>query len=235
MRPIVAFFDVDGTLTRGHVWRGIMAYFQHHGLRRWTHRLFWAYHFPLFLLYKARVLPQHIARGQWAQHLAWYVRGYSEQRANEVWDWVVNVYLADQWRPVSLERLRWHQEQGHQVVLVSSGPRPLMSRIARHLGVQHVVATPFEVRNGRYTGRARAPVIGPEKPRRAWAYVRAQGWDARPRDAWAYGDAISDLPLLESVGHPVAVAPDAELANVAHSRNWPVLMDKVSSTSPEQK
>jgi fatty acyl-CoA reductase len=39
----------------------------------------------------------------------------------------------------------------------------------------------------------------------------------------AYGDAISDLPMLEVVGHPHAVNPDFRLAREARRRHWPVV------------
>ncbi|NPA26159.1 MAG: HAD-IB family hydrolase [Chloroflexi bacterium] len=221
----VAFFDVDGTLTRVHVWQGFMAYFQRHKARLWTHRGFWAYHFPLFLLHKIKLLPQTFVRGQWAAHLAWYVRGMSVEEAEPIWRWVVEAYLAKHWREIGLQRVQWHKGLGHPVVLVSSGPKPLVVHIARALGVRHVIATEFQVREGRYTGRAFRPVIGERKAQRAWAYVRARGWRTEPRDAWAYGDSISDLPLLESVHHPVVIEPDPELARVAQARGWPILRD----------
>ena len=42
--------------------------------------------------------------------------------------------------------------------------------------------------------------------------------------SWAYSDSVSDLPMLELVGHPVAVNPDAELARIARERNWQVMV-----------
>ncbi len=45
----------------------------------------------------------------------------------------------------------------------------------------------------------------------------------RPRASWAYTDSASDLPMLETVGHPVAVNPDAPLAEIARREGWDVL------------
>ncbi len=224
--PTVAFFDVDGTLTTTNLWKAYMAYFQRHGHRQWTHRLFMAVHLPQYFLYKRGLLKEETFRGRWAAHLAWYVRGYTLEEAEPIWEWAVATYLRSHWRAASVARLREHLNRGDTVVLVSAAPLPLIQRVARHLGTPHAVATPLEVKDGRYTGRAVPPVcIGRHKPERAFAYLRKQGIPVNPKDAWAYADAISDLPLLEAVGHPVAVTPTPELAALARERGWEILTE----------
>jgi phosphoserine phosphatase len=39
-------------------------------------------------------------------------------------------------------------------------------------------------------------------------------------DCWAFGDDVSDVPMLSAVGHPVAVIGDHALDSVARSREW---------------
>ncbi len=220
----VAFFDVDGTLTRVHLWKAIMAYFKTHRLRSWTHRAFWAWHMLQYPFYKLGWLSETAFRRQWAAHLAWYVRGFTQEQAQEVWDWVVGVFLPPHWRSETRQRLEEHLARGDVVVLVSAAPLPLIRHIARHLGTEHAVATAFETRDGRYTGRVVPPVcIGPEKPRMAFRYLQEQGIPFHPQDAWAYADALSDLELLAAVGHPVVVGQDPALRRIARERGWEVL------------
>ncbi len=221
--PTVAFFDVDGTLTTTNLWKAYMAYFQVHGLRRWTHRAFMAVHLPQYFLHKLGLMQEEPFRRRWAAHLAWYVRGLTLEEAEPIWTWAVETYLKPYWRQESVARLQEHLERGDTVVLVSAAPLPLIRRVARHLGTPHAVATAFEVRKGRYTGRAVPPVcIGREKPRRAFAYLREQGIPFDPKQAWAYADAISDLALLEAVGHPVVVAPQPPMEALARERGWEI-------------
>lgn len=224
MSTPVAFFDVDGTLTTVHLWQAYMAYFRRHGLRQWTHRAFWAWHMLQYPFYRLGWLSETRFRRSWAAHLAWYVRDMPLDHAEAIWDWVVEVYLPPYWRAETRRRLEEHLAQGHQVVLVSAAPLPLIQRVARHLGVPHAVATAFEHRKGRYTGRVVPPVcIGPEKPRLAFRYLQERGIPFHPQEAWAYADALSDLELLTSVGHPVVVGEDPQLRHLAQTRSWEVL------------
>lgn len=217
------FFDVDGTLTDTRVWEGLMAYFKFHGLRRWTHRVFWAYHMPYYLLLKARLISQGSFRRPWAAHLAWYLRGYTPQEAEEVWDWVVEEYLSRHWRFDARRLLDDHRAAEDLVMLVSAGPQPLLDRIAREVGAGHVVATGFALRHGRYTGHSLEPVcIDENKAALAKAYLAREGIEVNFQSSYAYADAISDLHLLEMVGNPVAVYADEGLTEVAEKRGWRV-------------
>ena len=218
-----AFFDVDGTLTDTRVWEGLMMYFKAHGLRRWTHRAFWAYHMPYYLLLKARLISQGAFRKPWAAHLAWYVRGYTPQEAEAIWDWVVKEFLSNHWRMDARRLLDDHRKGGDPVMLVSAGPQPLLERIAREVGASHVVATEFELREGRYTGHSLEPVcIDENKAALAKAYLDRREIEVDFLASYAYADAISDLHLLDMVGNPVAVYPDEELGRVAKERGWKV-------------
>jgi HAD superfamily hydrolase (TIGR01490 family) len=218
-----AFFDVDGTLTDTRVWEGLMAYFKVHGLRRWTHRAFWAYHIPHYLLLKARLISQGTFRRPWAAHLAWYLRGYTPQEAEKVWDWVVEEFLSRHWRQDTRRLLDDHRAADDLVMLVSAGPQPLLNRIAREVGAGHVIATEFALRHGRYTGHSLEPVcIDENKAALAKAYLAREGIEVDFRGSHAYADAISDLHLLEMVGNPVVVYADEELKGIAEKRGWRV-------------
>ena len=216
-----AFFDVDGTLTDTRVWEGLMGYFKIHGLRRWTHRAFWAYHMPYYMLLKARLISQSAFRRPWAAHLAWYLRGYTPEEANTIWDWVVEEFLTRHWRLDTRHLLDDHRTAGDLVMLVSAGPQPLLECIARQVGAGHIVATEFELRAGRYSGRSLEPVcIDENKAVLAKAYLERRGIEIDFQASYAYADAISDLHLLEMVGNPVAVYPDEELGKVTKARGW---------------
>ncbi|NPA31216.1 MAG: HAD-IB family hydrolase [Chloroflexi bacterium] len=221
----LALFDVDGTLTTEHTWKALMVGFAHHGLKRATHRGFLAVHYPLYMLHKLGLVSQERFRRVWAGDLAWYFRGLTPAALAPVLHTAVD-YLAQHWRAAGVARLQQHLDQGDPVVLVSAAPEPLLRAVGQALGVAHVVGTRPEMRQGRYTGRTVPPVcIGRHKAARARAYAEAQGWPVDWSTAYAYADAISDLDLLEMVGHPVAVAPDPALAAIARERGWEVVTD----------
>ncbi|MEM7309008.1 MAG: HAD-IB family hydrolase, partial [Planctomycetota bacterium] len=119
----------------------------------------------------------------------------------------------------ALEDLR---RRGVEPVLVSGSSREILRPIARRLGVDHVLATRVEVRAGIYTGRILPPqTIGAGKLRAAQAFLERTG--ANAGRCYAFGDHLSDLPLLEAVGHPRVVAGDPRLERQAHRRGWPVV------------
>ena len=106
-------------------------------------------------------------------------------------------------------------------MIVSAAGAEVVEPIGEMLGVDRVVATRMVVEDGRYTGEIEF-----------YAYGREQG-GGDPRagrgsaattsaDCYAYSDSITDLPMLEAVGHPVAVNPDRALRRAALERGWPV-------------
>jgi HAD superfamily hydrolase (TIGR01490 family) len=216
-----AFFDVDGTLTTTRVWQGLMDYFQERGENRFTHLAFWAYHMPIYALRKLKLISEGAFRTPWALHLPWYFRGYSIEQANEIWDWITISYMRSLWRWDVRNRLDEHLAAGDLVVLVSGGPVPLLRRIGEELGVDHVIGTRVEVRQGSYTGRGLPPAcIDHFKASLTQAYLRENGFEVELESSYAYADAVSDLPMLELVGTPVVVYPSEELLEVAHQRGW---------------
>jgi len=219
-----AFFDVDGTLTSERVWRGVIEYFRRRGLRRWTYRLFWGYHMPLFILYKAHLLSQSAFRHPWAAHLAWFLRGYSQEEANPVWDWVVQEYLPPYWRADARELLQQHKQNGDLVVFVSAGPTPLVERIGKELGADLAVGTQPALHDGHYTGGIEGAVcIDAQKATLARQALQQRGLDVDLAASTAYADGATDVALLEMVGHPVAFHPDEQLKPIAEGRGWQII------------
>jgi HAD superfamily hydrolase (TIGR01490 family) len=216
-----AFFDIDGTLTNDRTWKGFLDYFQQHNLRRGTHAVFLALHYPLYFLFRLRIVSATTFRGVWAANMAWYVRGYSIQEAEAVWDWTVTEFLNHHWRADTRAILDDHHRKGDLVILVSSGPQPLIQRAARELGADHAIGTRLATRNGRYTGRSLKPTcIDTYKATLPQDYLEKASLDVDLDESFAYADSITDLPLLEMVGHPTAVYPDAKLGAIAAERGW---------------
>ncbi len=224
MKRKAAFFDVDGTLTSERVWRGVLEYYSRRKLRRWIYRRFWAYHMPLYILYKARLLSQSAFRHPWAAHLMWFLRGDTPQDAAPVWDWVTEEYLKPFWRTDAREILNQHKQSGDLVVLVSGGPTPLVERIAKEFGADMAVGTQPALRDGHYTGGvAGAVCIDAQKATLAQQALQQRGLDVDLAASSAYADGATDVALLEMVGHPVAFHPDEELKPIAQTRGWQML------------
>ena len=231
-----AFFDVDGTLTVARVWRGIMEYFKKRNQRRKTHYAFLATHYPLYFIRRVGLISESNFRRPWAAHLAWYLRGMSALEAQQIWGWVASEFLQKggallrgggvetYWRMDIRALLANHLQAGDAVVLVSSGPQPLIQQIGLELGTEHAIGTYLEMRRGFFTGRSLEPIcIDAYKASMARDYLEEQDLPVDYSRSYTYADSTSDLHLLEMVGHPVAVHPEQELRTIASQRGWRII------------
>ncbi len=113
-----------------------------------------------------------------------------------------------------------HQAAGREVVIVSSSGEEVVGPIGAMLGVDRVVATRMQVQDGRYTGEIAFYAYAEGKADAMRALAGEHGWDLA--DCYAYSDSITDLPMLEAVGHPTAVNPDRALRKAAEQNDWAV-------------
>ncbi|MFG3021330.1 HAD family hydrolase [Streptomyces sp. NPDC048254] len=122
----------------------------------------------------------------------------------------------------AVEAVERHRARGHEVVLVSGSLRPLLEAVARNFGAAQVWCTEQGVTaGGLLTGEVERPMIGQAKAGAVAAVVGERG--VRAEDCWAYGDHVSDLAMLRSVGHPVVVGGSPALAVEAGRAGWAVL------------
>lgn len=118
-----------------------------------------------------------------------------------------------------------HRRRGHVAVIVTATNRFVTGPIAREFGVEHLIATEAEERDGQFTGGPHGvPCFKEGKVTRLmdWLHSRGESWQ-QVGESWFYSDSLNDLPLLAKVSHPVAVDPDPTLLAHAESRGWPVL------------
>jgi len=114
-----------------------------------------------------------------------------------------------------------HRGAGEDVIIVSTSGQEMVGPIGTALGATGVIATRMAVADGCYTGEMEFYAYGEAKASRARELASAHGY--RLADCFAYSDSITDLPLLEVVGHPRTVNPGRALRRIARQRDWPVL------------
>jgi len=115
-----------------------------------------------------------------------------------------------------------HREVGDLTYLCTASPQEIADLVAESLDMTGAMGTQAEVKNGRFTGQ-----LGPagvlHGPAKAVAVAAlAAELDIDLSESYAYSDSINDLPLLELVGHAIAVNPDTDLKRAARLRGWPV-------------
>lgn len=219
--PAAAFFDLDRTLLSGSSTPAITEAMWEAGLasRR-------ALPGQGLLMAGYKLLGESVPLQALARAAALAARGKERDRVRHAAELAAD-RLEREVLPHAHRLIEWHRSEGRAVVLASTSPEDLVRPLAARLGCDDVVATRWATSVDaegveRYTGGIDGGFV--------WAVgklLAVRRWAGRHgvslRASWAYSDSVYDLPLLEAVGHPVAVNPDLRLLGAATVQRWPVL------------
>ena len=129
--------------------------------------------------------------------------------------------LVDEIQPFAKLLIEEHRDEGCLLVLASTSPVAFTRPLAEALGFDGVIGTLWGNDGVTYDGTLDGPFVwGPEKADAVAEWAEAN--DVRLTGSYAYSDSYYDAPLLDLVGHPVAVNPDPRLAATAGIKGWPI-------------
>ena len=208
-----AFFDLDRTLLRRSSALALAGSFRERGLISRTQLAKAAAWQLLFTLRGA----SHEAVRRAAEDGLLVLRGSTPEELRELVAQAMEPILRPLVYAEPLDLVEQHRARGEPVYIVSATLQEVVQAIADDLGFDGALGTICEVKDGKYTGRAVRALHAENKA----VAVRELGFDLD--ESTAYSDSHTDLPLLEAVGHPVAVNPDRALRRIAAERRWPVL------------
>ena len=220
MPEVAAIFDLDRTLLLGASGPVLSAGLRRRGVIGPANRGVARIEGLLFGLFDlvGETLPSMVLSRQGVRA----ARGWRRDEVRAVGEEVADE-LAAAVQPFAREAIEHHRERGHRVVLATTTPYDLIEPLGRRLGLDAVLATRYRAdASGRYDGTIDGEFVwsrGKARVVRVWA--RAAGVELA--DSTAYSDSFFDLPLLRSVGYPVAVNPDPRLLVIARARGWPTL------------
>jgi HAD superfamily hydrolase (TIGR01490 family) len=185
-----------------------------------------ASHSLLIPFWKIGLIPEISMRELWARNMSWAISGMSKQAGDACFVWITENYVLPLIRRNVYDLAMQHVKDGFRVILVSGTPLPLLEIIARRLGINEWVGTPQGMTNGKYNGKIEAPVCqGDGKVTRLKIFLGGAVPDIDWKASFAYADSITDQPLLNMFGRPVAVYPDPKLAAQAKQLNWAIVGD----------
>jgi HAD superfamily hydrolase (TIGR01490 family) len=211
-----AFFDLDRTVIAKSSALAFGRPFYRDGLIKRRDVVKAAYTQLMFRLGGA----DEAAMARMRDYLARLCAGWSVEQVNQIvaetLEELINPYIYAE----AGELIDWHRAAGRDVVLVSASGDEIVRPIAALLGIEDVIATQMAVSEGRYTGEIEFYAAGEGKLKAVRQLATERGYDLSR--SYAYSDSISDLPLLEAVGHPTAVNPDRALRRAAAEREWEV-------------
>jgi len=213
MPAIIAFFDMDYTTlddSSGLLYVKYLRRQKRIGRRVLLRIAWWT------LLYKVSAIDVNSA----VPKMLSYAEHQSAARLmaeSYVWfDETLRAHIA----PRAVDKIDFHRQQGHRVVLISASTQFAVQPVAEYLRLDFLCTRLID-RADELTGQVvDPPCYGAGKVVWARRYADEQG--ARLSDAYLYTDSHSDRPLLDAVGHPIAVNPDARLKRLARQRGWPI-------------
>jgi HAD superfamily hydrolase (TIGR01490 family) len=216
VRMEAAFFDLDKTVISKSSSLALTRPFYRAGLVTRSQLLRGAYAQLVYLMLGADEKRMARAKdGMLALTKGWD-RDEVEQVVRQALDEVMDPYIYQE----AIDLIALHQALGRRVYIVSSAPEEVVRPLAERLGVTDVVATRPEVVDGKYTGGLELYAFREKKAEVIREMAGAEGIDLAA--SFAYSDSITDRPMLELVGNPVAVNPDRELRRLAQQRGWRV-------------
>lgn len=135
-------------------------------------------------------------------------------------------FMQEKIRPLITDKSRTlvekHKSAGDTLVIVTATNSFVTTPIAKEFGIDHLIATEPEIKNGQYTGKiAGTPCFQDGKVTRLKEWLIKQ--NIKFENCVFYSDSNNDLPLLKLVNKPVAVDPDEKLKTYAEENNWPIM------------
>jgi HAD superfamily hydrolase (TIGR01490 family) len=172
--------------------------------------------------------------------LAFKMSGASDEKTNAVRDRILQAIegvevttltdMADEIIPKLMHEVRrearglidLHTDAGRDTYIVSASPIEIVGRFAEEMEMTGALGTVAEIHDGVYTGELAQPFCyGEGKAHAVRRIADEMGYDLEA--SYAYTDSAGDMPMLDTVGHPVAVNPDKPLETVAYHRGWPIV------------
>ncbi|MCM0589962.1 MAG: HAD-IB family hydrolase [Gloeotrichia echinulata IR180] len=189
---VVAAFDFDGTLTK----RDTLLPFLLMAVGRWS---FWwglVVMSPILAALALKLIPNWRAK---EAVLSYFLSGKEQTKIYKIAQEFALEKIPNLLRPDALQRLQWHQAQGHQIVLVSASLEAYLLPWAQKMGFDQVIGTQLEVEDNRLTGRILGKnCYGPEKVARLGAVLG----ELNKYSIYAYGDSRGDKELLAVSNYP---------------------------------
>jgi HAD superfamily hydrolase (TIGR01490 family) len=214
-----AFFDLDNTMVRGST-----LYFL--GRAMYQRGFFTKADISKFVVANVRFRltgtekPEVIARFQKAA--TDFIGGHDVNEIYTIGQSVYDEYVSPALINGTIEIAKKHLTEGNEVWLVTAAPEDMAKLIAERLGFTGAIGTKVAIEDGKYLGHLNGKILhGIEKARAVRELAAERGFSLN--NCHAYSDSASDFPLLQSVGTPHAINPDARLRIKALADNWEII------------
>jgi HAD superfamily hydrolase (TIGR01490 family) len=214
----IAFFDLDKTLTGSISGRALARKAFSRGLLKGSNLVSALYY---ALMYRLKLADPVIV----TEKMARWVKGVPE---NVFIKLCGDVYTEDTLPAIfkeAYDEVRMHRQNNALTVILSSSVAPVCKAVATHMGIDDILCSELEIKEGLLTGKPEGRLCyGEEKLVRLRDYCEKK--NVPLSTAWYYGDALIDLPPLSIVGNPVCINPGKKLRKIAAEKRWRIYLWK---------
>ena len=213
-----AFFDVDNTLVRGST-----LYFLGRGM--YQRGFFTKADISRFVVANIRFRMTGTEKAEviekYQNAATDFIGGHAVDDIKKVGEEIYDEFVSPKLWQGTFEIAKSHLDQGEEVWLVTAAPQDMADIIAQRLGLTGALGSKALIENGIYTGALDGKLLhGTEKALAIQKLAQEHGFDLK--NCYSYSDSHNDVPLLQAVGHPCAINPDAILRIRAMAEGWPI-------------
>lgn len=213
---VAAFFDLDKTIIATSSAFAFGREFMHNGLITTSEALQMSLAKATYMISGQTSEQMDSTRDQ----LASLVAGWSVDQVRTIASETMHNVVTPAIYAEARELIAFHRNAGHDVIIISASASHLVDLIAEELGIDQVVATELEVRDGRFTGEILFYCKGDAKARAITDLAADHNYDLSV--SYAYSDSATDIPMLQAVGNPIAVNPDRAMKKAALENGWEI-------------
>ncbi len=217
MTRAAAFFDLDKTILAKSSALAFARPFYRGGLIGRSDVIRSAYAQFIFLASGA----DHDQMETMRRYMSDLVTGWDVTKVREIVAETIDVIIDPAIYDEAVALIEEHRAAGREIVIISSSGTEVVEPIGARVGADIAVGTQLVIEDGKYTGEILFYAYGEGKAQAIRDLAIERGYDLDA--SYAYTDSVTDLPMLEAVGHPTAVNPDAELRRIAAERDWLIL------------
>jgi len=213
-----AFFDVDNTLVRGST-----LYFLGRGM--YQRGFFTKADISRFVVANIRFRMTGTEKKEVIEKFQSaatdFIGGHKVDDIKRIGEEIYDEFVSPKLWQGTFEIAKSHLDRGEEVWLVTAAPQDMADIISQRLGLTGALGSKAMIKDGIYTGELEGKLLhGIEKAKAIQKLSQEHGFILE--DCYSYSDSHNDIPLLQAVGHPCAINPDAILRIRALAEGWPI-------------
>jgi HAD superfamily hydrolase (TIGR01490 family) len=213
-----AFFDVDNTLVRGST-----LYFLGRGM--YQRGFFTKADISRFVVANLRFRMTGTEKKEVIEKFQSaatdFIGGHKVDDIKRIGEEIYDEFVSPKLWQGTFEIAKSHLDRGEEVWLVTAAPQDMADIISQRLGLTGALGSKAMIKDGIYTGELEGKLLhGIEKAKAIQKLSQEHGFILE--DCYSYSDSHNDIPLLQAVGHPCAINPDAILRIRALAEGWPI-------------